>query len=182
MLLNTGEARSQNDATCIEQLIRRSQQLTLTVTLDSLGRRSQQPTLTLTLDPVVRRSQQPTLTSTLDPLVRRSQLPTLTLTLIPEVSSSLMSSMFSFSIAAMSADRFRGSTQLMSRVSGVVEYFSMSLEQKFNVMRMCSLGSLWGKMRSAGNTLWSDGHSLSWGVSVWMYGWFILFHIIGIFK
>lgn len=42
----------------------------------------------------------------------------LTFTWIPNSRSSLMSSMFSFSMAAIRADRSKGSTQLMLRISG----------------------------------------------------------------
>lgn len=51
----------------------------------------------------------------------------LTFTSIPNSSSSLISSIFSFSIAAVSADRFNGSTQLMFNTSGWPWFSSINL-------------------------------------------------------
>lgn len=54
-----------------------------------------------------------------------------TLTLIPESNKSRISSIFSFSMAAISADRFKGSTQLISKISGLSGwYWSNKLEDK----------------------------------------------------
>lgn len=45
-----------------------------------------------------------------------------------------MSSMFSFSMAEMSADLLRGSTQLMSRISGFPLYSSSRLEHSIKLI------------------------------------------------